>query len=129
MHLIIDGYGSTPELLKDEQFIYHFLDTYPGKIGMTKISPPYVTHYTQGKPEDWGISGFVFIAESHISIHTFEQRGAVNIDIFSCKDFDDEKIIQELHQALHLTRLRVHLIDRNLEALAVPEEKAAATKA
>jgi S-adenosylmethionine decarboxylase len=124
MHLIIDGYGKAPGLLKDEQFIHRFLDTYPDKIGMTKISPPYVTHYTQGKPEDWGISGFVLIAESHISIHTFEERGAVNIDIFSCKDFDSERVLHELRQNLQLDRLRVHIIDRNLETAKVPQETA-----
>ena len=38
MHLIIDGYGSDPEILQSEEFIYRLLDEYPAEIGMTKIS-------------------------------------------------------------------------------------------
>ena len=64
MHLIIDGYGSNPNLMQDEEFIYQLLDSYPAQIGMTKISTPLVFKYTGSKPEDWGISGLIFIAES-----------------------------------------------------------------
>ena len=35
-----------------------------------------------------GLSGFTFIMESHISIHTYQERGFVTADIYSCKDFD-----------------------------------------
>ena len=124
MHLIIDGHGSDPVILKDEKFIRNLLDTYPGKIGMTKISPPYITHYMQGKPDDWGISGFVLIAESHISIHTFEVQGTVNIDLFSCKDFDAHSVIEDLRETLHLTYFRTQLLDRDLKPIPIPEELA-----
>ena len=91
MHLIIDGYSSNQKILRDEDFLRKWLESYPAKIGMTRISPPYVIEYVGPVLEDWGISGFVFIAESHIGIHTFVERNYINIDIFSCKDFDTEK--------------------------------------
>jgi S-adenosylmethionine decarboxylase len=113
MHLIIDGYGDNPKLMKDEQFLYHLLDSYPAQIGMTKISSPLVFRYIGSKPEDWGISGFVFIAESHISIHTFVERRYVNIDVFSCKDFNSEQVIKDLKDKFQLTRLSSRLINRD----------------
>ena len=112
MHLIIDGYGSNSEILQSEEFIYQLLDQYPAEIGMTKISSPFVLRYVGGKPEDWGISGFVFIAESHISIHTFVERCYVNIDVFSCKDFNADQATEDLSNRLQLTEIRVHLLDR-----------------
>ena len=69
MHLIIDAYVSDPHILEDERAIYELLNDYPSQIGMTKISSPYVRTYVGPNPEDWGVSGFVLIAESHISIH------------------------------------------------------------
>jgi S-adenosylmethionine decarboxylase len=62
--------------------------------------------------EDWGISGFVFIAESHIGVHTFVERNYVNIDVFSCKDFDTEKAIEDFREGFQLVKLRTCLIDR-----------------
>ena len=88
MHLVIDGYGCDPGQLADMEHVRRFLDAYPDAIGMTKISVPSVQTYRGPVPEDWGVSGFVIIAESHISVHTFPDRAYVNVDVFSCKEFD-----------------------------------------
>jgi len=115
MHLIIDGFGANRKMLESEELIYQLLDDYPSQIGMTKVAPPQVFRYVGSKPEDWGISGFVIIAESHISIHTFPERRYVNIDIFSCKDFDPEQAIRELKARFELPELKTCLLSRGLE--------------
>jgi S-adenosylmethionine decarboxylase len=121
MHLTIDGYGNDPEIMRDEQFIYQILDSYPARIDMTKISSPHVFRYIGSKPEDWGISGFVFIAESHISLHTFVERCYINIDVFSCKDFNAEQVVKDFKEKFKLTRLSSRLINRNWEITELPE--------
>jgi S-adenosylmethionine decarboxylase len=115
MHLIIDGFGKNKKILQDESFIHDLLDAYPGKIGMTKISDPIVFRYSGSKPEDWGVSGLVFIAESHISLHTFVERTFINIDVFSCKDFDAERIMRDMRDKFELTRMRSCLVRREWE--------------
>lgn len=115
MHLIIDGFGANRKMLESEEIIYDLLDRYPSQIGMTKVAPPQVYKYVGSKPEDWGISGFVLIAESHISIHTFPERCYVNIDIFSCKDFDSEYAIQELKAIFEFDEIQKYLLNRGLE--------------
>ncbi len=89
-HLTMDMYGCSKKKLKDVNFVYNFLSELPELIGMTKIMPPYTFSYSGLKPEDWGVSGIVLIAESHISIHTFPDKNYASFDIFSCKDFDPE---------------------------------------
>ncbi|HXG36344.1 MAG TPA: S-adenosylmethionine decarboxylase, partial [Dehalococcoidia bacterium] len=68
MHVVIDGYGGDPEQLANEETVRVLLDRCPDEMGMTKITAPLVMQYRGSKPEDWGISGFVMIAESHIAI-------------------------------------------------------------
>jgi len=115
MHLIVDGFGANRKTLESEDLIYEILDNYPSRIGMTKVAPPQVFKYIGSKPDDWGISGFVLIAESHISIHTFPDRCYVNIDIFSCKDFDSEYAIQELKAIFEFDEIQKYLLNRGLE--------------
>jgi S-adenosylmethionine decarboxylase len=115
MHLIIDGYGGDPQKMQDVEFIYKILDAYPSQIGMTKISTPHVSKYVASKPEDWGVSGFVLIAESHISIHTFPEKFYINIDVFSCKEFDAERAIKGFKQDFGLTEVRSYILNRGLE--------------
>lgn len=113
MHLLIDGYSSDQTILRDEDFLRSWLESYPGRIGMTRISPPYVVKYVGPVLSDWGISGFVFIAESHIGIHTFVERNYVNIDVFSCKDFDVAKAVEDFRDGFRLEKLRTCVMDRD----------------
>jgi S-adenosylmethionine decarboxylase len=112
MHLIIDGYGGDPRRMQDAEFIDELLNSYPSRIGMTKISPAQVSKYVGSEREDWGISGVVSLAESHISIHTFPKRSYINIDIFSCKEFDAERAVQDLQEKFGFTELRSYILNR-----------------
>lgn len=115
MHLIVDGFGGDPQRMADLDHIFDLLDHYPDRIGMTKIMPPYVFKYHGKVPGDWGISGFVLIAESHISVHTFPDRAHVSVDIFSCKSFDTSYAIENVKAAFGLTTVEVRVLERGLE--------------
>ena len=115
MHLVIDGYGGDSDSLGNEELIYEFLGDYPDRIGMTRISPPQVYTYRGQKPTDWGLSGFVLIAESHITVHTFPERGYVNIDIFSCKQFDASAALHAVKRMFVLSEVDSCVLDRGLE--------------
>jgi S-adenosylmethionine decarboxylase len=82
---------------------------------MTKISEPHVFEYSGVKPEDWGVSGFVLIAESHIAVHTFPEHQQVWVDIFSCKGFDEIPAIDKIVEAFSLQDTRIHKLERGLE--------------
>ena len=112
MHLLIDGYSESKELLQDEEFLRELLTDYPSQISMTRISDPHIIRYTDCEPEEWGISGFVFLAESHIAIHTFVERSYVNVDVFSCKDFDTRAAAEDLRKRFKLTDWRMSLVER-----------------
>ncbi|MBI5708863.1 MAG: adenosylmethionine decarboxylase [Candidatus Eisenbacteria bacterium] len=114
-HLMLDGYGCDKKKLQDLNLIYRILDELPSKIGMTKIMPPYVFKYSGLKPEDWGLSGFVLIAESHISIHTFPEKSFVSVDIFSCKSFDLEYSADYMKQVFGMAKVECNVLDRGTE--------------
>jgi S-adenosylmethionine decarboxylase len=115
MHITIDGFGGNPAQLGNLELVRNLLDRYPDEIGMTKISVPNVFAYNGVKPEDWGVSGFVLIAESHIAVHTFPEHRQVWVDIFSCKGFDDVPAIDKIVDAFSLRSARVHKLERGLE--------------
>ncbi|MBX9688307.1 MAG: adenosylmethionine decarboxylase [Candidatus Obscuribacterales bacterium] len=114
-HLILEAYGCPKELLGDLTRISEVLDAYPQQLDMTKIMPPYVFKYSGTVPDDWGVSGVVLIAESHISIHTFAEKGFVTLDIFSCRDFDVDAAIAYFCEHFKPERVEQQLIMRGRE--------------
>jgi S-adenosylmethionine decarboxylase len=93
-HLIVDLFDCRRSVLQSEAAVRRFLDATPEKIGMTKIAGPFVVRFEPKdvkKRREWGISGIVIIAESHISAHTYPYTGSAKVDIYSCKDFDRNK--------------------------------------
>lgn len=115
VHLMVDGYGCDRAGLEDMGRIYNFLDAYPAEMDMTKIMPPYVFRYNGTVPEDWGVSGFVLIAESHISIHTFPDKQYLSLDMFSCKPFDTEMAVEKIKQYFNIQKFEMKVLDRGQE--------------
>lgn len=115
LHLTLDGYGCDYEKLTNKDLVHAFLRDCPDLIHMTKIIEPHVFEYHGKVPEDWGLSGFVIIAESHISVHTFPDRGYLSLDIFSCKEFDHDQAVAYATELFGITRHEKNLLDRGLE--------------
>jgi S-adenosylmethionine decarboxylase len=115
LHLTVDGYNCNYNSLSSLEKVYDFLDKTPDQIGMTKIMQPYVFKYEGKIPEDWGISGFVLIAESHISIHTFPDKLYISIDIFSCKKFNLLKTADEIKNYFEMEKYESNVFNRGLE--------------
>ncbi|NOQ95304.1 MAG: adenosylmethionine decarboxylase [Desulfobacterales bacterium] len=111
-HLMLDLSECDQESISDLDFIFNFLNTLPDKIGMTKITQPYVFPYTGKIPEDKGITGFVVIAESHLSIHTFVDKGYAFVDLFSCKPFDTDMARDLIVGAFSSLKPEVYMVER-----------------
>ncbi len=97
--LVVDLYKCDAKKLGDKKFIKKLLSEFPAKIGMRKISKAFVFGYNPKNKEEQGLSAFVLIAESHITIHTYPLRQLAKIDIVSCKGFDQEKAATMLKKA------------------------------
>ena len=117
MHLVIDGFRGDVDKMWDVELVRGFLLDCPPRLGMTRITEPNVLEYNAPKSDDSGVSGFVIIAESHISIHTFPRRNYVNIDIFSCMPFDHERALAAAKDLFLLEEVKTWLLNRGLEWL------------
>jgi S-adenosylmethionine decarboxylase len=115
MHLMLDGYGCDRSKLESEDFIRTFLDEFPENIGMTKLMSPYVSRYAGADSKSRGLSGFVLIAESHVSIHTFPRGGSVSVDVFSCRSFDIEAAEREIVDRFGIKEIERSILDRGVE--------------
>lgn len=113
-HLTLDGYGGEPRRLGDPEVVRAWLDGLPDEIGMAKLIEPCLIEVAARSEKDpGGVTGFVLIAQSHLSVHTFPRRGFVSADVFTCQDhLDHERIRQSLIETFNLGDLESNLIAR-----------------
>ena len=69
VHLMLELYGCDRHILSDKSLVNSVLDEYPAHVEMEKVSPVHLYQIETSNPLDAGLSGFVVIAQSHISLH------------------------------------------------------------
>ena len=112
LHLLLTLRKCNLSRLEDYDAIYQLLADLPGQIGMTLIDEPRLLRYTppDDKPNDnYGLSGFAMLAESHVSLHTWPEYRRVYIDVFSCNSFN----------TLKTTKLLVNLFEGRVDKIQV----------
>jgi S-adenosylmethionine decarboxylase len=113
-HLTIDGYDGSPEILNNKKVVFKCLEELPELLKMKKLNKPQVCVAPESKGKDpGGWSGFVVIAESHISIHTFPARKFVSADVYTCRDgLNKEFIVNYFKEKFKLQDVEVNFIKR-----------------
>jgi S-adenosylmethionine decarboxylase len=100
MHLLIDIWGASS--LDSPELIDKTLCDGALAAGATILH----SHFHHFSPNG-GVSGVVVLAESHISIHTWPERGFAALDVFMCGECDPYKVIPFLQAAFDPTTVEV----------------------
>ena len=121
VHVMIDGYYATGSTMTNKDDFLALLKILPLELGMHTICEPVVVEVGPNCVKDpGGLSGFVMIAESHISFHSFPARGFVTIDLYTCQnDIDRESICSRLVDAFGIRDADIYVQERGQRYPAV----------
>ncbi len=108
-HMIIDLYGVEGPLLADLQLIKDALARSARVAGATLLNIDLHTFEPNG-----GISGVAVLAESHISIHTWPERGYAAIDAFMCGEARPERSVAVLREAFRPSNIQLTELKRGM---------------
>src|SRR5438445_4403713 len=117
VHLMLELYNIEREILGNAPLMRRVLDEYPSRIGMEKVSPVHLYDIETSNPLDAGLSGFVVIAQSHVSLHAWPEYGEVDIDICSCKEFSQEDAIAFAKEVFQTENVEAHFVVRATRSL------------
>src|SRR5260370_36437140 len=116
-HFMLELYGCDRQLLESESLVRRALDEYPARVDMEKVSPVHLYQIETSNPLDAGLSGFVVIAQSHISLHAWPEYGEVDIDVCSCKEFSQEDAIAFAREIFQTDDVESHFVVRATRSL------------
>ncbi|MEV0895870.1 S-adenosylmethionine decarboxylase [Actinoplanes sp. NPDC049802] len=122
--LRLSGIADT-SMLDNDETLTRFMRDLVDRIDMTVIAGPLVATET-GPPEKAGKSAVVILAESHAAIHTYPHLREILINVFSCKPFHEEDVLDEFHRLVGDFEITEHSLTRRGEEW--PRDLAAARR-
>tara|TARA_R100001510_G_C7548228_1_gene133036 strand:- start:14 stop:340 length:327 start_codon:yes stop_codon:yes gene_type:complete len=79
-HYLLNIYGCNFDVLNNENYLRNLIKLAAETTGATVIDT------ISKKFSPHGVTALCLLSESHISIHTWPEKGAAAIDIFTCGD-------------------------------------------
>ena len=114
---VIDAHGCDPAALTDQVLLGALFDRLIAELQLTPVAPQaWHAFATTG-----GLTGFIMLAESHLTCHTFPEFGSICLNVFCCRtrpDWDAHRIIVE---ALGARSVEVRRLERDFGAGVAPE--------
>lgn len=109
-HILFTLKGCPEHLLDDEEKVAEALSKASRECGSTLLG------MTSHKFEPQGVTAIALLAESHISMHTWPERGMAVCDVFTCGDHTSpEKGVQYLYTVMRATDMICNEFIRPLE--------------
>lgn len=115
-HVLVDGYGGSSACLSDASLIELLLHDLVRRLEMRILSGPVVcVAPANGRNDPGGLTAFVVVQESHISVHTFPARRFVSADVYSCRNgLLQDAIVDKFVRAFQLESVDVQLVRRGV---------------
>jgi S-adenosylmethionine decarboxylase len=112
-----DFYDVRDGVCDDLGFCYDLLDRLvTEELGVAKQAPPFIFRSPEAEfPDKAGISGWVPLIESGVSIHTLRAKRFVSLDVYTCGALDVARILEFLCAQLGTTRYEHHYLVRGVE--------------
>lgn len=108
-HIVYDVWLDDPEILKYVILLEQII------TDAALAGGAHIIHSRWHQFEPWGVTGFLLLQESHISIHTWPEENFAAIDVFPCGSMNTQLILQTLKGSLNPSQEKVTYLTRGDE--------------
>ena len=111
-HLTLDCSNCDRDKIKDEQHVKDFIKELMVRIDMKPIGDTRVEYTAAEFPDKAGLTAVQIIVTSTIVAHFIDSTGDLYLDVFSCKQFDIETVVNTVDEYFLPTNTRVNFLTR-----------------
>jgi len=105
---LIDAAGCNEDALRSVETMNRLFARVVGELGLNPLHDP-AWHVFPGPG---GITGFVMLTESHLSVHTYPEHGIATINLYCCRPRPEWPWQERLTEILGATTVRVREMER-----------------
>jgi S-adenosylmethionine decarboxylase len=90
--------------------VERLLNVFNRTVAFFHLEALYEPQVHQFEPQ--GLTGIILLAESHISIHTWPERGEAAVDVFTCGGRDSRQIAEFFCTAIDNSHVDITVVER-----------------
>jgi len=109
-HLTLDCRACNKPKIQSAENITQFAKELVVQIDMVPYGEPQVVHF--GKEDKTGYTLVQLIETSNICGHFCDDSGDCYIDVFSCKPFDNDTVVEVVNKYFEPTSIRTNFLSR-----------------
>lgn len=114
-HAMFDCAACDIGLITSEKNVYNFIKELVPAIDMVAFGEPTIKHFAQHAPDKAGISFCQMIETSNICGHFVDKNGNAYIDVFSCKPFSNDDVVEAANLFFNPEKVRINYLTRNAD--------------
>lgn len=100
---LVDAHGCDPAALRSPEVLHALCDRIVAELGLRPVAPPLWHQF----PDAGGLTGVVVLSESHLTCHTFPERGFAAFNLYCCRPRPAWPWAERLGHALGATDVQV----------------------
>ena len=105
---LVDAYGCSPAALRDPEIIGRVFARAVLDLGLRPVGAPCFHVF----PEPGGVTGMLLLSESHLTCHTFPERGFAAFNLYCCRPRPEWPWAERLADLIGAERVVSRRIDR-----------------
>jgi S-adenosylmethionine decarboxylase len=107
---IVDAHGCDPESLRSPAALEAVFDRVVRELRLSAVGDPVWRVF----PGEGGITGLLLLTESHLTCHTFPERGFAAFNLYCCRPRGEWPWTDRLREALGAREVQVTTLARGL---------------
>jgi S-adenosylmethionine decarboxylase len=105
---VVDAFGCAPDVLRDGAALTAIFDRAVAELDLHPLGPARVHAF----PGHGGVTALQLLTESHLTVHTFPERGYAAFNLYCCRVRPEWPWSERLAQALGAQRVQVRHLAR-----------------
>jgi len=122
-HLLVRAEVDNCPMKNELGYVLTWMNGLISKINMKLMHGPNISYIDQAGNR--GITCMALIETSHIVLHIWDEAkpGLFQLDVYSCKSFDLNIVIESLRKSFSVRKIQYKFLDRKSDLLLVEEKK------
>src|SRR5262245_57662176 len=113
---VVDAFGCAPEALRDQEQLGRVFARAVLELGLHPVAPAQFHAF----PGPGGVTGMLMLSESHLTCHSFPERGFAAFNLYCCRVRPDWPWTERLAELLGAERVEVRRIARPFAPTETP---------